>query len=86
MITTIQCSSCHHDLPPSSFAPFRRVHGGFCRACDAIHKRTWRRHYSGLSPAEALGELWERVQKGKRIPKQLQRRVDQLVPGGALAA
>ena len=86
MKNTIRCLNCHHELPPSSFAPHRRIHGGECRACDAIHKRTVRRHYSGLTAAEALDEVWERVQNGKRISKLLQRRVDQLVAGGALAA
>ena len=80
---TITCSTCQYDLPPSSFAPFRRVHGGMCRACDAIQKREVRRHYSGLTPAEALDELWTRIQAGRRVSKLLGKRIDTLTAQAA---
>ena len=80
---TIRCGACRRDLPPEAFRPSARRDGSYCRSCHAADERQRQMYWSGLSPAEALIEVWKRIKRGRRVPRDLARRVDQLTAGAA---
>jgi len=82
----LTCSLCREAKPESDFRPSNRVVGARCKACHSREEAARWRYFSGLGPAEALEEVWSRLQRGRRIPKLLQQRVDRLVSDGGAAA